>query len=253
MRTSALSLPTLAAALVLALPAGAQESPIAFTGSIAVVSDYTFRGISQTLEDPAIQGGITAAAGPVYFGVWGSNVDFGESFGASDDERARATAEVDLFGGVKVALGVADADLNFTYFAYPGAAEESNYNFMEFALGLSRALGPVTAGVKGALSPDFFLASGSSLYLGGTLGLGIPNTPLALSAGLGKQNIEENSTFGTPDYIDYSAGVTLSTMGIGLGATLVGTNIDDADCFGGSAPFGGTCGTRVIFSLSRGM
>src|SRR5687767_5601078 len=100
MRIFALSGPSLAAALVLALPASAQDSPVTFTGSVAVASDYAFRGISQTLEDPAIQGGVTGAAGPVYLGVWGSNVDFGEAV-APD----RATAEIDVFGGVKASLG----------------------------------------------------------------------------------------------------------------------------------------------------
>jgi uncharacterized protein (TIGR02001 family) len=243
-----------AGVLAIATPAAAQEDPaVTFSGSAALVSDYTFRGISQTLEDPAIQAGITGAAGPVYVGLWGSNVDFGETFVATDGERARATAEVDFIGGVKVPLGVADADLNFTYFAYPGAADASNYDFMEFTLGLSKALGPVSVGVKGAYSPDFFLASGSSIYFGGTLGLGIPNTPLSLAAAFGKQSIDENSTFGTPDYMDYSVGASLSTMGIGIGASLVGTDIDDADCFGGSAPFGGTCGARAVFSISRAL
>jgi hypothetical protein len=53
--------------------------------------------------------------------------------------------------------------------------------------------------------------------------------------------------------MDYSVGASLSTMGIGIGASLVGTDIDDADCFGGSAPFGGTCGARAVFSISRAL
>jgi uncharacterized protein (TIGR02001 family) len=253
MRISALSWSSLTAALVLALPASAQDAPVAFTGSIAVATDYTFRGISQTLEDPAVQGGITGAAGPVYAGLWGSNVDFGEAFATADEERAGATAEIDLFGGVKVPLGIADADLGFTYYAYPGADDASNYDFWEVALALSKALGPVSAAVKGAYSPDFFLSSGNSLYLGGSLGFGIPNTPLSLAAAVGKQSIDEEDTFGTPDYIDYSVGATLSVLGIGVGAAVVGTNIEDDECFGGGAPFGGTCGNRVILSVSRGM
>jgi uncharacterized protein (TIGR02001 family) len=248
MRTSALSLPALAAALVLASPAHAQDSPVSFTGSVAVVSDYTFRGISQTLEDPAIQGGVTGAGGPVYLGVWGSNVDFGEA-----DPEDRATAEIDVLGGVKMPLGVVDADLNFTYYAYPGTGDSYEYNFLEFALALSRAVSSATLGVKAAYSPDFFLASGSAFYLGGTLGVALPSTPLSLAAGLGKQSIDENSTFGTPDYMDYSVGASVSVLGIGLGASIVGTDLDEEDCFGGAGAFGELCGSRVILSVSRGM
>src|SRR5688572_14521948 len=235
MRISAPSWSSLTAALVLALPAGAQDSPVTFTGSIAAVSDYTFRGISQTLEDPAIQGGITGAAGPVYLGFWGSNVDFGEAFANTDEERAGATAEVDLFGGVKFNLGtIAALDLGAIYYAYPGADDDSNYNFFEVGLGLSRPISTVTTGLKVGYSPDFFLSSGNSLYLGATLG--VPVGPLSLAASVGKQSIDENDVFGTPDYIDYSVGATFSTMGIGLGAALVGTDIDDSECFGGGAP-----------------
>src|SRR5688572_7682428 len=155
MRISALSWSSLAAALVLALPASAQDSPVSFTGSVAVVSDYTFRGISQTLENPAIQGGITGAAGPAYLGVWGSSLNFGET-----DHEHRAHTEIDVFGGVRTSLGaVADADLGFTYYAYPGTKDVFEYDFLEFALGLSRAISSATLGVKAAYSPDFFLAS----------------------------------------------------------------------------------------------
>lgn len=54
-----------------------EESPISW--SLAVASDYVFRGVSQTDEKPAAQAGITYSF-PVgiYVGAWASNVDFGE-------------------------------------------------------------------------------------------------------------------------------------------------------------------------------
>src|SRR5688572_28041149 len=57
--------------LLLPRPMAAQEdAPVTFTGNVAVKSDHTFRGISQTLEEPAIQGGMngTGPAG-LYVGV----------------------------------------------------------------------------------------------------------------------------------------------------------------------------------------
>ena len=44
------------AALVLSLTAVAAQAEV--TGNAAVVSDYNWRGISQTSQDPALQGGI---------------------------------------------------------------------------------------------------------------------------------------------------------------------------------------------------
>ncbi len=52
---------------------------LSFSGSAAITSDYRFRGITQTQNDPAIQAGFTLAhTSGLYFGLWGSNVDFGE-------------------------------------------------------------------------------------------------------------------------------------------------------------------------------
>jgi uncharacterized protein (TIGR02001 family) len=73
------------AAVLAALPlvSLAQEAEVAeaespFSWSVAVASDYVFRGVSQTDEDPALQAGATYSfpAG-FYVGAWGSNVDFG--------------------------------------------------------------------------------------------------------------------------------------------------------------------------------
>jgi uncharacterized protein (TIGR02001 family) len=232
------------AALAVALPAAAQDSAVTFTGSATVVTDYAFRGISQSFEDPAVQAGITGAGGPVYLGVWGSSVDFGETAAAG-----RATAEVDIFGGLKLPLGFADADLGFTYYAYPGTGDAWDYNFLEFALGLSKAISSATLGAKVSFSPDYFAASGTGLYMMGSLGVGLPNTPLSLAATLGKQTIETNSAFGTPDYMDYSVGASLAVLGISVGAAVVGTDIDESDCIGGTD----LCKTRVVVSVSRGM
>ena len=47
------------------------------SGNVALTSDYRFRGISQSDEDFAVQGGFDAEFGPgFYVGIWGSSVDF---------------------------------------------------------------------------------------------------------------------------------------------------------------------------------
>ena len=227
--------------LVVARPAIAQEDmAVSFSGSATLTNDYTFRGISQTGEAPAIQAGISGAIGNVYLGTWGSSLDFG-----SVDADDRATTEVDLFGGVATSLGgAADIDIGIIYYLYPGGGFDG-YDFVEFALGLSRGFANVSAGVSAAYSPDFFGDSGSAIYLGGAFGLDIPTTPLSLSASVGRQSIDDNNAFGTPDYVDYSVGASLSTLGLSLGAAAVGTSLNESDCFGGDP----LCKTRVVLSL----
>ena len=78
------------AAIGLTLAAAAAHADI--TGTVTAVSDYDFRGITQTAQDPALQGSIdyTHSSG-FYLGAWGSNVDFGDCC----DENV----EVDVYAG----------------------------------------------------------------------------------------------------------------------------------------------------------
>jgi uncharacterized protein (TIGR02001 family) len=59
----------------------AKMIPGSFSANVSVVSEYFFRGLSQTDDAPALQGGFDYSvelAKPIslYAGVWGSNVDF---------------------------------------------------------------------------------------------------------------------------------------------------------------------------------
>ena len=86
-------------AAVSAAPAIAQE--VTVSGNVALATDYTFRGVSQT-DGPAVQGGFDATFGDsgFYLGTWASNINFG---GGSD-------LELDVYGGYKFALGAVNMD-----------------------------------------------------------------------------------------------------------------------------------------------
>lgn len=229
-------------AVLLFAGAGEVNAQVEFSGNAAVLSDYTYRGISQTLEEPAIQGGIDASLPQgLYVGVWGSSVNFGEDL----EGGARAQVELDVYGGIAQSIGGFDVDLGALYYAYPGAADSRNYNFLEIGANLGRAFGPVSAGLTGAWSPDFYAGSGTGLYGAGSLSFGVPNTPLSLDGGVGYQAIEKNDLFGTPDYLSWNVGALLEVYGLGIGAGLTGTDLSEDDCFGGSE----LCGTRFIVSV----
>jgi uncharacterized protein (TIGR02001 family) len=107
---AALAVPTLAAAQT---PAPA-PAPSPITGNISLVSDYRFRGITQTFEEPAIQGGVDYAhASGIYLGNWNSNVSSGAGFPGGN-------LEMDFYGGWKKAFGDFGLDLGFIYYYYPG-------------------------------------------------------------------------------------------------------------------------------------
>ena len=95
--------------------------------------------------------------------------------------------------------------------------------------------------------PDFFAGSGTGLYLGGTLAVPIPKTTLSLTGSVGHQSIETETAFGTPDYLDWTGGATIGFKGLTFGAVAVGTDLSEAECFGGTD----FCKARVVFSVSK--
>lgn len=221
--------------------AGAQE--VEFTPNASVVSDYVFRGISQTLQEAAIQGGIDASlSSGLYAGIWGSSVNFGET---NSNTVANAHMEFDAYAGIAPSVSGFDLDVGGIFYAYPGAASSRNYNYLEAFGSVTRAFGPFSAGLSGAWSPDFFAASGSAIYYGADVGLEIPDAPISFSATIGQQAIEDNAAFGTPDYLSWLVGASLDVLGVSIGASVTGTDLEESDCFGGSE----LCKTRAILSV----
>lgn len=110
--SGALAGPSLAFAQA-AAPA-APASPHTFTGNMSLVTDYRFRGISQTFKQPALQGGVDYShASGFYVGNWNSNVNSGAGFPAGN-------LEMDFYGGWKNTWGDWGLDLGAIYYYYPG-------------------------------------------------------------------------------------------------------------------------------------
>jgi uncharacterized protein (TIGR02001 family) len=77
--------------------APAAEAP-ALTGNIGLVSNYVFRGISQSQNKPALQGGFDYNhSSGLYIGFWGSNVGWVEAGGY----KANNSLETDFYAGYK--------------------------------------------------------------------------------------------------------------------------------------------------------
>src|SRR6266496_5629669 len=112
-----LKLGILSAALVvaLALPAQAGDNKLTLTGSASFTTDYMFRSISNTDENPAVQPEFDLTYGMWYAYIWGSNTDFGDGI------------EIDY------GLGITPKWKNITFniagleYTYPGANSEIDY------------------------------------------------------------------------------------------------------------------------------
>ena len=131
-------------AAVLALAGTASAQDVSF--NLTATSDYVWRGVSQSDEDFAIQGGADFESGIFYAGTWASTVDFGDE----------TDAEWDIYLGVAPSAAGFDWDFGVTHYMYMGDADGSDYDFTEASAAVSRAIGAVTYGLKVAYSPDFF-------------------------------------------------------------------------------------------------
>lgn len=105
----------LSAGLLMAGNAAASE----VSGSVTVVSDYLFRGITQTNEEPALQGGVTwTHDSGFYAGAWGSSI----SWLSDSDPDISSQVELDGFVGYGGTFGESDFgyDVGVNYYWYPG-------------------------------------------------------------------------------------------------------------------------------------
>jgi uncharacterized protein (TIGR02001 family) len=140
-----------------ATPAFAQE--VTISGNVALATDYAFRGVSQTDESPAIQGGLDAAFGDsgFYLGTWASNINFGTGGG---------NLELDVYGGYKFALGGVAMDVGVLGYLYPGASDDgAELDYWELYAKPSIALSPqFTLGAGFYYSPEFTGESGDGFY-----------------------------------------------------------------------------------------
>ncbi|QYK01825.1 TorF family putative porin [Shewanella psychrotolerans] len=122
MKRALRTLSILAGTMMIALPASASV-----TGNAGVTSNYLWRGVTQTNDSAAVQGGIDYEHDSgFYLGTWASNVDFGDD----------TTYEIDFYGGYAGSVGEDFGyDIGYLYYAYPDS--DSSIDFGEISVGIS--------------------------------------------------------------------------------------------------------------------
>jgi uncharacterized protein (TIGR02001 family) len=228
--------------LVIALsatPAFAEDTAappaITINATAAVVSDYRFRGISQTDKTPALQGSITLThESGFYVSVWGSSIDSYVTGSFASHQ------ELDLIAGFKKTFNGTTLDVGALYYVYPkGEQTPFHSNFIEPYAAVSHTFGPATAKVTVNWSPKQKALALSqtglpgdpakdNVYLGGDLSGGIPGTPISVSGHLGH-------SFGTnwlvpqgagkdKGYTDWGVGVSYTYKALTLGVNYIDTD-----------------------------
>jgi len=211
------------------------------SANVTLTSDYVFRGVSQTDEDPAIQGGFDLSHDSgFYIGAWASNVDFNEEDSTDPAADDAADMELDLKVGYANDIGDISYDVSLLRYMYPGADADLEYNELMLALdyrGFTGTLG---------YSNDIFNSDETGLYYGLAYAYEFMEG-FTVSAGAGYSDFDENvSGVGVPDsYVDYHVGVAKDFAGFGFDLSWYDTNSDGKDLYGDIAD------SRVVLSISK--
>ena len=219
----------------------APESPHSFTGNAGLFSSYRFRGIAQTFNKPAIQGGVDYAhSSGIYVGNWNSNVNSGAGF-------PDGNLEMDFYGGYKMAFGDFGIDVGGIYYYYPGTDfNGSTVKNGEIYIGGSWKT--VSLKYYYALT-DYFSVKGPNgegtdgtgyIDLSGTYDLG---DGWGLVGHVGYLNFKNVSN---ASYTDWKLGVTKDISGWVIGLSYIDTNAD-GDC--GQGQF--YCVTNSLYSSGK--
>ncbi|MBB6523815.1 TorF family putative porin [Pseudoteredinibacter isoporae] len=211
------------------------------SANIALLSDYKFRGISQTDTSPAIQGGFDVAFDSgFYVGTWGSNVDFANSL------------ELDIYAGFSGHVSESVSfDVGYLYYDYPGTT--GNDDFAEVYASFS--IEGFTLG--GNYSDDYYNETGEAFYVYGDYEFEIAEGfSLALHYGFSdfdrrRSNAKPGEAVflgGNADsYTDYNITLNKSFSGINFSLGYYDTDLNQTEC-GGSDSW---CDGSFILSMAK--
>lgn len=205
--TKLLALSLAASAAVVSVPSFAADTAF----NVGVVTDYRYRGLSQTRLKPALQGGVDITAGAFYAGAWASTIQWIKDSGGD------ANLEIDLYGGYKgeITKGLG-FDVGVLSYQYPSNKLATSANTLELYGALTT--GPVTAKYSRSTS-NLFGVPGSKgsgyLDLSATFDLG----GFSVTPHFGRQTIKSGTS-----YSDYSLSIAKEISGITWSVMLVDTN-----------------------------
>ena len=184
---------SLGAAVAAAMASGVASAEL--TGNAAITNNYIWRGVTQTADQAAGQGGLDYSFGPgLYVGTWLSNVDFS---GLGDGY------EMDVYAGIGGEAGSFGYDLGVISYQYPVTP---NFNFTEVYA--SGTFSVVTVGiaytVDAASGNEGGVFDKGDMYVNGSLDFETKAGDISLYAGSYMFD-NDGGTAGDVDYIHYGA------------------------------------------------
>lgn len=211
-----------------------------FEGSanVGVVSNYMWRGMTQTRNAVAVQGGLdlTHSSG-FYAGTWMSNVDFKLA--------PSAHTEQDIYAGYGFTAGDFAFDLKYTQYLYDNA---SGLNFSETHAQVS-AFGLAVGADYSDNTP--INDNDSALHYYATYSYTLP-AEIGMTATVGEYDYKDSGWVGGTDskYSYYNIGFNKTLWDINFGLAYTDSNVDDSNCvvFSGGDDY---CGGAFVASAVK--
>ena len=220
-----------------ALADEAAAGPFTFSGNVTIASDYRFRGISQTENNFALQGGFDVAhESGLYAGTWASNL---AGWGTFDG----ANTELDIYAGYTTEVSGLTVDGGLIWYVFPAGLSNTSYGELYGSLGKSFSGVDLTVGANYAFPQSALSLNGDkedNIYIYSDAGVGLGETPFSLSAHIGYSDgnagVGPNGWVASPTgtFVDWSLGVSYDLPGpLEASVTYVDTNIgrDEAAAF----------------------
>ena len=210
------------------LLAAAASGHAAVSSTWTLASDYDFRGITQTAQEPALQASLDFAAdGGWYIGGWASNTDFCASGAACLD----ADHEIDLYSGFTGTVGEHGPawDVGLVYYSY----EESAYDYPEIYASLGKDGYKAKLFYSNDFGGDTTHGNTSAFYFDGSAAVPLPEN-FSLLAHVGYSfgdywdDLHAAGTGGK--YFDYSVGVGYAIGNFNLAVRWIdGSDLKESD------------------------
>ena len=217
-----------------AAPATTSEPPLLkVSGGLTLISDYRFRGLTQSEGGAAFQGTLNLNTKyGFYVGTWASTID---GSGRTPLLAGYGDAEVDLYAGYTKTFGNGvTVDGGLLYYYYPSAIKGLNTDFFEPYASVAYTIGPVTTKVGGNYAwggqsgLNFTASNDDNIYVYGEASVGIPKLPVTLKGHVGYTSGSlglANLVAADKNYLDWSVNLEVAAGPVKVGGTYVDTDV----------------------------
>lgn len=212
--------------------------------SLAGVSDYRSRGVSQTLGDPALQAGATLMhASGLYLGAWTSNVDYGFDY--------KTRQELEYYAGYYwQATENISLDLGYLKYSYP---KEGQFNMSE-VYAILDVYGVMLGAYYSSDAPNAFGEDQDTLYSYLGYRLALP-AEVGLELRAGRNDVKDPAFWSTSGdsretYYEWEAKLSREFVGVTWALSYIDTDLSKSECVSWYG-YDDLCSATVVVSASK--